>query len=52
VSLTFYAVAALAIVSTFAGVWIVKRIRPERLYGVINVLMVAVGCALLWDSVG
>ncbi len=41
-----------AIASTFAGVWVVKRIRPERFYGVINVLMVAVGLALLWDSVG
>jgi uncharacterized protein len=42
----------LAIASTFAGVWIVKRIRPERFYGVINVLMVALGLTLLWDSVG
>jgi uncharacterized protein len=41
-----------AILSTFFGVWLVKRIRPERFYGVINVLMVAVGVALLWDSVG
>ncbi len=41
-----------AIASTFAGVWLVKRIRPERFYGVINVLLVAVGLALLWDSLG
>jgi uncharacterized membrane protein YfcA len=41
-----------AIASTFAGVWLVKRIKPERFYGVINILLVAVGLALLWDSVG
>jgi uncharacterized membrane protein YfcA len=41
-----------AIASTFAGVWLVKRIEPERFYGVINGLMVAVGLGLLWDSVG
>jgi uncharacterized protein len=42
----------LAIASTFAGVWIVRRIKPERFYGVINLLMVALGVTLLWDSLG
>jgi uncharacterized protein len=40
----------LAILSTFAGVWMVKRMKPERFYGVISILMVVVGIALLADS--
>ena len=40
-----------ALASTFAGVWLVKRIDPQRFYGIIAVLMIAVGVALLWDSV-
>jgi uncharacterized protein len=39
-----------AILSTFAGVWIVKRIKPERFYGIISWLMVLVGVALLADT--
>jgi uncharacterized membrane protein YfcA len=41
----------LAILSTCAGVWLVKRLDPARFLGIINVLMVAVGLALLWDSI-
>lgn len=40
----------LAIASTFAGVWIVRKIPAERFFGIINWLMVAVGLALLWKS--
>lgn len=41
----------LALASTVAGVWLVKRLDPQRFYGIISVLMVVVGLALLWDSV-
>jgi uncharacterized protein len=40
----------LAIASTFAGVWLVRRISPERFLAAINLLMVAVGLKLLWDA--
>jgi uncharacterized protein len=40
----------LAILSTFAGVWLVRRVSPERFLLAINLLMVAVGCRLLWSA--
>jgi uncharacterized protein len=40
----------LAIASTFAGVWLVRRITPERFLVAINLLMVAVGLKLLWSA--
>ncbi len=40
----------LAIASTFAGVWLVRRISPERFVVAINLLMVAVGAKLLWSA--
>jgi uncharacterized protein len=40
----------LAIASTFAGVWLVRRIAPERFLVAINLLMVAVGAKLLWSA--
>jgi uncharacterized protein len=36
-----------AIASTMAGVWLVKRIDPARFYSIINLLMVLLGIALL-----
>jgi len=39
-----------AIATTFAGVWLVRKIPADRFYGIINWLMVAVGLALLWKS--
>jgi uncharacterized membrane protein YfcA len=39
-----------AIASTFAGVWLVKRISPKRFYTVIYVLMIAVGAQLMWEA--
>lgn len=41
----------LALASTFAGVWLVKRIAPERFHLIINLLMVVVGLKLLFDAV-
>ena len=40
----------LAIASTFAGVWLVRRVSPERFLLAINLLMIAVGCKLLWSA--
>lgn len=40
----------LAIISTFAGVWLVRRVSPERFLLAINLLMVAVGVKLLWSA--
>lgn len=40
----------LAIASTFAGVWLVRRIAPERFLAAINMLMIAVGVKLLWSA--
>ena len=40
----------LAIASTIAGVWLVRRVSPARFVIAINVLMVAVGIKLLWNA--
>ncbi len=39
-----------AILSTFAGVWLVRRVSPERFYVAIYLLMVLVGAKLIWDA--
>ncbi|RAK64956.1 sulfite exporter TauE/SafE family protein [Phenylobacterium kunshanense] len=47
------AVAALlpvAIASTFAGVWLVKRVQAERFYVLIYGLMIPVGAHLIWKA--
>jgi uncharacterized membrane protein YfcA len=41
----------LAIASTLAGVWLVRRVSAERFYTAIYVLMVLVGAKLVWDAV-
>ena len=40
----------LAIASTVAGVWLVRRISAERFLLAINLLMIAVGIKLLWTG--
>ena len=40
-----------AIASTFAGVWLVRRIAPERFYVLIYALMIPVGAYLIWKAV-
>lgn len=40
-----------AILSTLAGVWIVRRIDAARFYGVIYLLMVLLGAKFLWDGI-
>jgi uncharacterized protein len=42
--------APLAIVSTLAGVWLVRRVNAERFYTIIYVLMIVVGAQLLWKA--
>ncbi|MEW5684750.1 MAG: sulfite exporter TauE/SafE family protein [Pseudomonadota bacterium] len=40
-----------AIASTFAGVWLVKRVQAERFYVLIYGLMIPVGLHLIWKAV-
>jgi uncharacterized membrane protein YfcA len=39
-----------AILSTWAGVWLVRRIPTERFYTLIYILMVLLGLKLSWQS--
>ncbi|MDT8760689.1 sulfite exporter TauE/SafE family protein [Sphingomonas psychrotolerans] len=48
--LTAAALLPLALASTVAGVWLVRRIAPERFYTAIYVLMILVGAALIWEA--
>ena len=48
--LTAAALIPVAIVSTFAGVWLVRRIDGERFYKIIYCLMVLVGVLLLVEA--
>lgn len=40
----------LAIASTIVGVWLVRKVSPDRFVIVINLLMIAVGAKLLWSA--
>lgn len=42
----------LAILSSLAGVWLVRRVSAERFYTIVYVLMVITGGKLLWDGLG
>jgi uncharacterized membrane protein YfcA len=48
--LTAAALLPVAIVSTFAGVWLVRRIDGERFYTIIYWLMILVGVILLFEA--
>ncbi|WP_116236335.1 sulfite exporter TauE/SafE family protein [Parasphingopyxis lamellibrachiae] len=41
----------LAIVSTFVGVWLIRRMDPARFYTLVYLLMVLLGSKLIWDAV-
>ena len=41
----------LAILATFAGVWLVRRVDPERFYTLVYGLLVLVGGKLVVDGV-
>ena len=45
------ALLPVAIASTFAGVWLVRRVSPARFYTAIYALMILVGVKLVWDAV-
>lgn len=49
--LTAAALLPVAIASTFAGVWLVRRVAAERFYAAIYWLMIAVGGVLMWKAV-
>ncbi len=40
-----------AIAATLSGVWLVRRIAPDRFYSAIYVLMIAVGIKLVFDAI-
>ena len=40
----------LAIASTAAGVWLVRRVPAGNFYRIIYVLLIAVGAKLAWDG--
>ncbi|HEX7885299.1 MAG TPA: sulfite exporter TauE/SafE family protein [Phenylobacterium sp.] len=48
--LTAAVLLPVAIASTFAGVWLVRRIDASRFYTLIYVLMMLVGAQLLWEA--
>lgn len=41
----------LAPLSTLAGVWLVKRVKPQTFYGVIYAAMTVIGCKLVYDGI-
>ena len=41
----------LAILSSLAGVWLVRRVVPERFYTIVYILMIVAGAKLLFDGV-
>lgn len=49
---TTAALLPVAIASTFAGVWLVRRFDAERFYTLIYILMIVVGAQLLWQAIG
>lgn len=48
--LTAAALMPVAILSTMAGVWLVRRVSPARFYTAIYWLMIAVGLVLVWKA--
>lgn len=45
------ALLPVAVAATFAGVWLVRRVPPERFYTIIYWLLLAVGAKLVFDGV-
>ena len=40
----------LAIISTFAGVWLVRRVAAERFYSLVYALTLLIGLRLIWEG--
>ena len=51
VLLTAAALVPLAIVSTFVGIWLIRRIETARFYVLVYWLMIALGLRLAWVGV-
>jgi len=49
--LTSLAMMPLALASTLAGIWLVRRVDADRFYTLIYWLMLAIGLKLIWDGV-
>ncbi|MBL8770473.1 MAG: sulfite exporter TauE/SafE family protein [Phenylobacterium sp.] len=49
--LTVAVLLPVAIASTFAGVWLVRRVQAERFYTLVYLLMIPVGVQLIWKAV-
>ena len=49
---TAAALLPLAIASTFAGIWLIRRIETARFYTIVYWLMVALGLRLVWEGLG
>lgn len=50
VALTALALVPLAIASTYAGVWLIRRTATDRFYTIVYGLMIALGLRLLWQG--
>jgi len=50
VLLTAAALVPLAIASTYAGVWLIRRLESARFYTIVYWLMVALGVRLIWQG--
>lgn len=48
--LTAVALLPVAIASTYAGVWLVRRVPAANFYRIIYLLLIAVGAKLAWDG--
>lgn len=44
------ALVPLALLSTLAGVWLIKRVQSERFYTLVHILMIGLGIKLVADS--
>ncbi len=49
---TAAALLPLAVASTWAGVWLVRRVPATRFYQIVYGLMIVVGAKLCWDGAG
>jgi uncharacterized membrane protein YfcA len=51
-ALAALALLPFAIVGALAGVWLIRKVSPERFYPLVYSLMVVAGAKLLWDGLG
>lgn len=42
----------LALASTLAGIWLIRRIETAMFYRIVYILMVVLGAKLIWDAMG